>query len=95
MGRTLDIACGDGRNAIFLAKQGFDVTIVDYSDVAIGRAEIFAEKSGVEVDFIYTDLEKYDICEASYDLIINFYYLQKSLIDPYKKRSQRKGRYYF
>ncbi len=90
-GRALDIACGDGRNAIFLAKQGFQVTAVDYSDVAIGKAKKIAMESGVEIDFICADLGKYNICESSYDLIISFYYLQKSLIDPMKRGLKEKG----
>lgn len=54
--RVLEIGCGTGTNAIFLAQSGFDVTAVDLSEEAIKRAKTKAEQSGVKVNFIQADV---------------------------------------
>ena len=77
--RALDIACGEGRNTIFLAQKGFDVTGVDISDVGLAKAQRRADDAGVMVDLRLVDLENYRICEE-YDLIINFNFLLRDLI---------------
>lgn len=79
-GRALDIACGEGRNAVFLAKQGYIVDAVDASPVALERGRCVAEDEGQSVNFIKADLGEYQIEAESYNLIINFNYLQRSLI---------------
>lgn len=89
-GKALDIACGEGRNTIFLAKNGYDVDAVDYSRVAIERASKVSEKEGLKVNFIHADLDEYLIPPDTYDLIIDFYYLQRSLI-PAIKDGLKKG----
>jgi SAM-dependent methyltransferase len=68
-GRALDLACGEGRNAIWLAERGWQVTAVDFSDVAVekGRAR------NAEVDFRVADLLESDPGEERYDLVIVFY----------------------
>ncbi len=68
-GRALDLACGEGRNAIWLAERGWQVTAVDYSDVAVekGRAR------SAEVEFEVTDLLDYEPPEQAFDLVIVFY----------------------
>jgi SAM-dependent methyltransferase len=70
-GQALDLACGDGRNAIWLADQGWQVTGVD--------REPNLDHPGVEV--ITADLEKHEfaIAEAAWDLIVVSYYLQTDL----------------
>ena len=79
-GRTaLDIACGEGRNSIFLAHHGFMVTGLDISDAGLAKAAARAGMEGVEVDFRRVDLEQYEI-NASYDLILNFNFLLRELI---------------
>jgi tellurite methyltransferase len=80
VGRTLDLAMGEGRNAVFLAKKGFDVLGVDISDVAIRKAKRLAHDNGVRIRTLVTDLNHYQIPPDSYDLILVFYYLQRSLI---------------
>ena len=77
--QALDIACGEGRNGIFLARNGFHVTGVDISEIGLAKAERFASEAGVIVRFLRTDLETWDI-PGTYDLIINFNYLQRGLI---------------
>ncbi|MBI2355038.1 MAG: class I SAM-dependent methyltransferase [Deltaproteobacteria bacterium] len=76
---ALDIACGEGRNSVFLAQHGFLVTALDISDVGIAKGRRRAEEAGVRVDFRQVDLDGYHIAE-SFDLIINFNFLLRALI---------------
>jgi len=83
VGRALDIACGEGRNSIYLATQGFDVDGIDISDAALNKGR--AAAGGLKINFIAADLEAFQISENSYDLIINFNYLQRSTVPEIKK----------
>ena len=90
-GRVLDIAMGNGRNVIYLARMGFQVEGVDISAESIKQAREAAQKAGLTITATVTDLEKdYRIAEESYDVIICFNYLQRSLI-PQIKRGLRPG----
>ena len=53
--RVLDLAAGEGRNAVWLAEKGWDVTAIDYSDVAIAKAHDLAHSRGVEVEAMVGD----------------------------------------
>jgi tellurite methyltransferase len=77
--RAFDVACGEGRNAIFLAQEGFEVDAVDVSDRGLERGRKRAAELGVKVNFIQADLEEYRL-EKSYDLIVNFNFLLRPLI---------------
>jgi SAM-dependent methyltransferase len=55
-GRAVELGCGTGTNAVWLAQQGFDVTAVDLSPRAIGRAQQRAAAAGVRVHFLTADL---------------------------------------
>jgi SAM-dependent methyltransferase len=72
-GRALDLACGEGQNAIWLASLGWDVTGVDFSEVAIRKAATRAERDGVDVEFVCADLAEYEPAQASYDLVLVMY----------------------
>jgi 2-polyprenyl-3-methyl-5-hydroxy-6-metoxy-1,4-benzoquinol methylase len=72
-GRALDLACGEGQNAIWLATLGWAVTGVDYSEVAIAKARARAEREGVDVDFICADLVEYEPGVAAHDLVVVLY----------------------
>lgn len=89
-GRTLDIACGEGRNAIFLTRNGYEVDAIDISGVALERGAEAGRQEGLEINFIQADLEVYQMPTDTYDLIINFNYLQRSLV-PSIKRGLKKG----
>jgi SAM-dependent methyltransferase len=69
-GRALDLACGEGQNAIWLASLGWDVTGVDYSEVALAKARARAEREGARVDFVCADLVEYEPAVAQFDLVI-------------------------
>lgn len=80
-GHALDLACGTGRNSIFLAENGWEVTGVDNSAVGIEIARKRAERKGLNINFIVADLEKseFAIEPVGYDLICDLYYLQRDL----------------
>jgi len=72
-GRALDLACGEGRNAVWLASQGWQVTGVDFSGVALEKARLLADARGVEADWVATDLLEYRPEPRAFDLVIVFY----------------------
>jgi tellurite methyltransferase len=80
-GRALDLACGAGRHAIFLAERGWQVTAVDASHEGINLARAEAFKRAVEVDWRVANLEshEFELEAEAYDLIALFYYLQRDL----------------
>jgi SAM-dependent methyltransferase len=72
-GRALDLACGEGQNAIWLASLGWDVVGVDYSEVAIAKARARADRDGVDVDFVCADLVSYLPDTGAFDLVLVLY----------------------
>jgi tellurite methyltransferase len=78
-GRALDIASGNGRNAVFLAQRGFKVDAVDNSRVGLLMAKDLITEKNVRVNLIFADLEYYIIKPERYDLIVDFYYLNRNL----------------
>jgi SAM-dependent methyltransferase len=72
-GRALDLACGMGRNAIWLAERGWDVTAVDYSEVALAEAKRRAAARGVEVEWILADVTEWAPEAGAFDLVCVFY----------------------
>jgi SAM-dependent methyltransferase len=72
-GRALDLACGEGRNALWLAERGWTVTGVDYSAVAIEKARRRSHDEGAEVDFVCADLLEYEPSASAYDLVLVLY----------------------
>jgi SAM-dependent methyltransferase len=72
-GRALDLGCGEGRNAIWLAEQGWDVTAVDFSDVAVDKGRAAAAERGVEVSWVVADITEYEPEPRAYDLVVVAY----------------------
>jgi 2-polyprenyl-3-methyl-5-hydroxy-6-metoxy-1,4-benzoquinol methylase len=68
-GRAIDLAAGDGRNAIWLAARGWDVTAVDFSGVAIERATQTAQAANVTVRWVHADLLEWRPDPRSFDLV--------------------------
>ncbi len=89
-GKALDLACGDGTNAVFLAQQGFAVEAIDISPVGLRMARRRAREKQVRVRFRQADLRSLPLRPASYDLITVFYFLQRRLI-PRIKRALKDG----
>ncbi|HEV2705063.1 MAG TPA: methyltransferase domain-containing protein [Pyrinomonadaceae bacterium] len=81
--RALDLACGAGRHALYLAAEGFRVTAVDASRVGVDLMLRRAAERGLELEARVADLERHEflIEPEAYDLICDFYYLQRDLFD--------------
>lgn len=72
-GRALSLGEGEGRNAVYLARLGFDVTAVDQSAVGNAKAQRLAEMNGVRITTVTADINDFEIAPASWDLIIDFF----------------------
>ncbi len=72
-GRALDLACGEGRNAVWLAERGWRVAGVDFAEVAIEKAQHLAAARGVEVEWIVADLLEYEPEPGAFNLVAVFY----------------------
>jgi 2-polyprenyl-3-methyl-5-hydroxy-6-metoxy-1,4-benzoquinol methylase len=77
--RALDVACGDGRNALCLAQLGFAVDAVDVSDVAVAALRAAADERGLAVEASRMDLEVEPLPEGRYDVVVQINYLQRDL----------------
>jgi SAM-dependent methyltransferase len=91
-GKALDLASGPGRNALYLAEQGWRVTAVDGSPVAIDALLARARSRNLSIDARVADLDRgeFSIEPAAFDLICDCYYLQRSLF-PQMKVGVRPG----
>jgi tellurite methyltransferase len=81
-GKALDVAMGEGRNGVYLATQGFDVTGLDISEKGLEKAHTLATKNNVTIQTKVVDLESIQFEPHSWDLIICTYYMDRGL---YKK----------
>jgi len=72
-GTALDLACGEGRNTVWLAEQGFEATGVDWSAVALDKARRLAEARGVSPTFVEGDLTAWTPGDRTWDLVLLAY----------------------
>jgi SAM-dependent methyltransferase len=72
-GRVLDVGCGEGADAVWLAGLGWDVTALEVSGVALARAAGHARDAGVTVDWVYAELAQAKLAPASFDLVSGQY----------------------
>ena len=72
-GTALDIGCGVGADAIWLAAQGWTVTALDVSQVALDRAAARASHAGVHVDWVCSSLEDFPVPQGGFDLVTAHY----------------------
>jgi SAM-dependent methyltransferase len=71
-GRAIDLGCGEGDNAIFLARNGFEVTAVDFAPSAIAKARRKARDAGVEIEFLVDDLTRLRHVRGQFDLLVDY-----------------------
>ena len=72
-GRSLDMACGEGRNAIWLAQLGWKSTGIDFASEGLKKGMQMAETSGVTVEWVEADLREWEPPKSTYDLIVSLY----------------------
>lgn len=93
-GSVLDIACGDGRNSIYLIENGFKITAIDFSIIALKRLKIFAKKSNYSVSTKQIDLSvKNSLKELNIfdNVVINHYRLNKTQFADIKNHITENG----
>jgi SAM-dependent methyltransferase len=73
-GRVLCIADGDGRNSVWLAEQGFDVTAFDFSPVAVQKARELAKKRSVKIDFVCADWRQFEWKASYFDSVVGIFF---------------------
>ena len=73
LGKVLCLAEGEGRNAVWLARQGYQVTAVDASAVGLEKARRLAAEHEVEVEIIQADLGDFDIASESWDAVVSIF----------------------
>jgi SAM-dependent methyltransferase len=72
-GRALELACGEGRNTVWLAERGWRVTGVDFSEVALAKAVQLAASRDVEVEWVLADVLEYAPARGAFDLVAVLY----------------------
>lgn len=94
-GRALDLGCGTGTNAIYLAQNGFITTGIDFSSKAIEMAHAKAQQKNVSVDFQVADVTGLDFLSDPFDLILDvgcLHGLNKSSREDYARHAARLSR---
>jgi tellurite methyltransferase len=93
-GRALEVACGGGRNAVWLAQRHWSVTGCDISLEGLRKARSLASERGVKIDLICADLETAPPFRTQalglFDVILCFFYLERSLF-PFLKEALKPG----
>ena len=92
-GTALDLACGPGRNALFLAERGWRVTAVDGSPIAIDVLRQSARGKNLNLDLRVADLERgeFESPAGAFDLIVDSSYLQRDLIPAMQRGVREQG----
>jgi SAM-dependent methyltransferase len=72
-GRALDLAAGEGRNALWLAQRGWRVTAVDFSRVGLDKGRALAEEHGLDVEWVCADVLTFDAGRDTFDLVLLAY----------------------
>jgi SAM-dependent methyltransferase len=86
-GRALDVGCGEGADAIWLAQRGWTVTAIDVSGVAVGRAQDAAERTGASVEWVCGDVLQTPFPSRSFDLVsLQYPALPKAAGEPAVRR---------
>jgi SAM-dependent methyltransferase len=78
-GTALDLAGGAGRNAIWLAKQGWDVTLIDISEIGVGQARQQAGPLASHMHFVVDDLTRFQASQIQFDIVMAFFYLDRKI----------------
>ena len=95
--KLLDLGCGEGRNSIFFARNGYEVHACDISDIGIEKTKALASEAGVEVNAFQANLEEYRLIEK-YDILFSTGTFQaispglrKEIFDNYKEQTNIDG----
>jgi len=90
-GRALELACGLGHNAVWLAEHAWQVDAVDVSTVGLNSAEKLAQRLGQHVNWIASDLDNFTPAATAYDLVVIFRYLDRVRLPDLVRTALRPG----
>ena len=90
-GRALELACGLGHNAVWLARQGWQVDAVDVSPVGLEHARRLATKQGTQVRWIAADIDDFQPEPGVYDLVVVFRFLDRAQLPAIVQAALRPG----
>lgn len=89
-GKALDIAAGEGRNSVFIASLGYEVTSMDISETALAKAKALAKEKNTKITTVFADLDNSSFPENEYDLVLCFNFLERKLF-PEIRRTLKPG----
>jgi tellurite methyltransferase len=78
-GIALDLAGGAGRHSIWLAKQGWDVTLIDVSEIGVELARQNAGPLASHIQFVREDVTQFRASQTQFDLVMGFFYLEREI----------------
>jgi tellurite methyltransferase len=78
-GRALDVAGGAGRHALWLARAGLEVMLIDISETALGLARADAEREGLALETLACDLDVEPLPAGPWDVVVSYHYLNRDL----------------
>lgn len=90
-GKALDLACGQGRNAVHLSRHGLESHAFDISDVAISNLKQYAKDENVDIDARVVDLKRERLQENNFDVIVVSHFLDRSLFADIKNALKPQG----
>ncbi|HMK66381.1 MAG TPA: methyltransferase domain-containing protein [Thermodesulfobacteriota bacterium] len=85
-GRVLDVGCGSGHNSIWLAEQGFTVTGIDVSELAVERAKENASGAGIQANFLVMDFFEKEVSGRPFKLVFD-----RGCFHSYENESERRA----
>lgn len=85
-GRALDVGMGEGRNSIFLAQRGWDVTGIDLAEVGVAKARKRASELGLRINALVLDADKFDYGTQQWDLVSLLYFSGAMFVHDFEKR---------
>ncbi len=95
--RLLDVACGEGKNAVFFARNGYNVTAFDAARLGLDKAKLLAEKVGVEINFFQADLRDFRL-DSEFDIVFcsgSLHYipqeLRREILENYQAHTADQG----
>jgi SAM-dependent methyltransferase len=94
-GQALDIAMGEGRNAVFVAGLGYEVLGVDVSEAGVRKAQALARGKNVKIETLAVDLDGYRLPEKAYDLILCFNFLDRRMFPEIRRALLPDGLVFF
>jgi tellurite methyltransferase len=84
-GKALDIASGEGRNAVYAASLGYDVLALDISEVGLKKAQDLARGKHLQLETLVADLDEFEFEKNAFDLVMCFYFLDRKLFPDIRK----------